>query len=83
MMGLLGVPEEDADGGGVEVVDGVADLGAVGDDGEDVHFGLEFDEVAGLGVAFDEGHGAVGVDGDVHEEVEVGDDVAFAEAVFG
>ena len=29
----LGVPEEDADGGGVEVVDGVADLGAVGDDG--------------------------------------------------
>ena len=49
----LGLPHYNPDGGGVEGVDGVAGLGAVGDYGEGVHFGLEFDEVAGLGVAFD------------------------------
>ncbi len=77
----LGAPDQHADRRRVEAVAGIVDLRAVGDDAEHVHLGAEFDVVAGLRHAIDDGEFARGLDRHVHEEVDVGHDVALGHAV--
>src|SRR6266545_2418399 len=63
----------------VKAVARVAGLRAVRDHGEDVHLGAEVDIVAGLREALGDRHRAVEAHGNVHEPVQVGDDVLLAE----
>ena len=50
---------------------------------ERVHFEAEFDEVAGFRVSRDEGETSLLIGDDLAEEIEVRDEVLFAEAPFG
>ncbi len=81
LVGLVSLPDEDLDGGGVIGVAGVVELRAVGDDDEGIHLGAEFDVFACVGDAVGEGELAGGGDGHVHEEVDVGGEVTLVERV--
>src|ERR1700677_1710540 len=72
LVGFVGFPDEDLDGGGVVGVAGIVELRAVGDGDEGVHLGAELDVLACVRDAVSEGELAGGGDGDVHEEVDVG-----------
>ena len=76
---VVSFPDEDLDGGGVVGVAGIVELRAVGDDDEGVHLGAELDVFACVGDAVGEGELAGGGDRDVHEEVDVGGEVALVE----
>jgi hypothetical protein len=83
LVGFIGFPDEDLDGGGVVGVAGIIELRAVGDDEKSVHLGTEFDVFACVGDAVGEGELAGWSHGHVHEEVDVGGEVALVEFVAG
>src|SRR5256712_10504378 len=73
------LPHHNADRRGLEPVTGVPRLRAVRDGRERVHLGAEVDVVTRPRQPLHDRHRAVGMNGHVHEPVDVGDDVLLAE----
>src|SRR3954471_768756 len=76
------VAHDHADGCGVEPVAGVVDLGAVADDHQRGSVGLRFHPQTGGRYAVDDAERPVGINGHVHEPVDVADQVPLAQAPF-
>ena len=75
------VPDQDTHGRWVEAIAGVVDLRTVGENAEQIHLRPQINEIARFRDAIDDREIAIGFDRHVHEEIDVADDVAFAEAV--
>jgi hypothetical protein len=73
------VPDQNGDGRRIVSVAGVVELGAVRDEHEDVRFGAELDVFSTARDAVGKREAAGRRDRDVHEEVDVGTDVALRE----
>ena len=69
------VPDQDARRSGVVAVAGVVELGAVGNQAEDVPLSGHFDVAARGGDAVCKFQAAVRGDGNVHEKVDIGNEV--------
>src|SRR5450631_2318454 len=77
------IPDEHAHGRRVEAVARIVDLRTVGDHENHIHVRRDVDVVAACGDAVDDGEIPRRIDRHVHEEVQVGDDVSFGQAVSG
>src|SRR5690349_19187881 len=76
------VPDQNLNRSGIVGVAGIIQLRAVADDADHVHFGLHLDIFQRIGNAVFKRELAVGRHRDVHEEVDVGGDIALLEAPF-
>src|SRR5664279_1912090 len=76
------VPDQHADRGRVEIIAWIIDLRTVRDDKDHIGLRCDVDMVARRRYAVDDGETTRRIDRHIHEEVQVGHDVAFAQTIF-